>query len=223
MDVNDIDSRLKRVYASIGTILIQDHDQLVSFSEEIGSKPRSTAIATHFGPREDHEKWALIENAIAAIARLKDNLRNRMITVGHDAQLVEDEINKHLVLQLITDLDNAAKHGYPTRNSRSKKHPKIINLTSFIRVSGGSTAEQTAEQILADIQSGTVSSGALIRFDLKNNTQTYQAASNTKLVISAEVVDQDMNYMVELDDMIEDALLLWESFIVTYKLKALQP
>ena len=219
MDVNDIESRLKRVRASIESVSTQDHAKLVSFLEEEGNRPGYSSVVVHLGPRNDDDKWALVENVITALARLKDNLKNRMISLGHNGQLVEDEINDSLVLQLITDLDNAFKHGYPTRSSRSGKNPKLTNLTSGIRVYGSSSSEETAEQILSDYQNGTVTSGAVITFDFENNTQSYKAADNTRLVIDAEVVDENINYIVELNDMIEDSILKWEMFITKYKLK----
>ena len=198
---------------------MQDHDKFVSFSEEDGNKPGFSSIVVHLGPKDEDAKWALVENVITALARLKDNLKNRMVSLGHDAQLVEDEINNNLVLQLITDLDNALKHGHPTKKSRSGKNPKLTNLVSSIRVYSSSSSEETAEQILSDYQNGAITSGARITFDFENNTQSYKAADNTKLIINAEVVDGNMNYIVELDDMIKDSILKWEMFITKYRLK----
>ena len=218
MDVNDIESRLKRIYVSIGLVSIQDHAELVSFSEK-ENRLGSSSVIVHLGPRDEDDKWTLIENVITALGRLKDNLKNRMTSLGHDKQLVEDEIDNNLVLQLVTDLDNAFKHGYPIRKSRSKKVPKLTNLTSSIRVYGNSSSEKTIEQVLSDHQNGTVTSGFSITFDIKNGTQSYKAADNTRLIIDADVVDESMNYIIELNDMIEDSILKWEIFITKYKLK----
>lgn len=218
MDVNDIESRLKRIYVSIGLVSIQEHTELVSFSEE-ENRLGSSSVIVHLGPRDEDDKWASVENVITALGRLKDNLKNRMTSLGHDKQLVENEIDNNLVLQLVTDLDNAFKHGYPIRNSRSKKNPRLTNLTSSIRVYGKSSSEKTIEQVLSDHQNGTVTNGFSITFDIENGTQNYKASDNTKLVIDADVVDESMNCIVELNDMIEDSVLKWEMFITRYKLK----
>jgi hypothetical protein len=220
MDVNDIESRLKRLYVSIGLVIIQEHDNLVSFSNEQGEKPGISSVVVHMGPKDEDAKWLLVENVISALARLKDNLKKRMISLEYEDKLVEDEIDKSLVLQLIFDLDNAFKHGYPTNRNRSKKNPKLTNLTAGIRVYGTSSSEETAERVLSDFQNGTVTSGARITFDLENNTQSYKAAEDTKMIINAEVVDEHMNFILYLDDMIEDSILRWEMFIAKHKLKS---
>ncbi len=122
MDVNNIESRLRRVYISIGKIIIQDHAKDVSFSHNLGSNQGSTITDINFGPTDEDEQYLRIENVLSALGRLKEHLKNRMTALSLDKKLVEDEIDNNIALQLIADLDNTEKHGYPLRNSdRSKK------------------------------------------------------------------------------------------------------
>ncbi len=95
----------------------------------------------------------------------------------------------------------------------------LTNVKSAIKVYGSATESEFATQLLNDIENDTVTSGARITYDIKSGSMTYKAAENTVLIISADVVDKDMNYIADLDDLVEDALLKWEMFISKYKLK----
>ena len=220
MIFNDIDSRLRRLYKAVDSVFIKDHTDQVSFSNQEKVNTSEEVIKVNFGPTDPDEVLLRIETIISMLARMKDSLKNSLKQKGLNPQLAEDVINNSFPLQLIIDLDNQFKHTYPLKQTnRSKKNPLIVNVQSFIKMPGAISEEEMADKIYNDMQNGTSTAGARINFDLKTGEHTYQHNENTTLIISADIVDEHQNFILFLDDLVNDSLLVWEMFVSKHKLK----
>ena len=143
MDFNDIKTRLQRVYNSINAIY--DTDIEGGINVEIRETSDGISMKTTFGRNDETEAQVKIISIIHNIANLKDNLKNRLRDLRLNPQLVEAEINNSLPLQLIADLSNQDKHGYPLeRTQRSNKDPLIKNIKSGLQLSTGAEAGSVA-------------------------------------------------------------------------------
>ncbi|QDK81152.1 hypothetical protein EXU85_22050 [Spirosoma sp. KCTC 42546] len=191
MDFNDFKKRIERVYASIGQMSTED------YQKQIRWKPGTFEFS--FGSKENATDESKVVSTISAIADLKDNIKNKMSSVGLKPQLVEDEINKSLYLQLITDLDNQQKHGYPlTKSKRSGLDPLIKNVKSVVSF----TVTQSDNFISFDLTTGKVTpTGAVAKGE-----------------IDAEITDSTGKVICDLDELITTAMSTWENFIATHKL-----
>lgn len=130
MNYNDVNSRIERIYLSI-QINISDGTAEYLRLERV---PNTTL--SHFKANENEVLNKLIM-IVSHISNLKDHLKNRIEIKGGSKQIIEDEINNNLHLQLIVDLNNAEKHGYPVKSKRSKLDPKFGNITSGLTLTGG--------------------------------------------------------------------------------------
>ena len=52
------------------------------------------------------------------LASLKDNIKNCLEKKGLDKNLIEIEINNSLHLQVLIDIVNQEKHGYPLKKTK---------------------------------------------------------------------------------------------------------
>jgi hypothetical protein len=193
MDFNDVKSRIQRVYASIAQLKSDDYEKKIKWTPE--------EFDIRFGSTDDPDDEHKVLSIISALADLKDNLKNRMDSLGLRKQLVEDEINKSLPLQLITDLDNQNKHDYPLKlTKRSNRDPQIKNVASGLEVTFGPTGDGG------------------IMFHMDSATVSFDGGAGGKHSIDAEITDGSGNFICSLDSMVNDAIMLWEQFITTHKL-----
>jgi hypothetical protein len=129
------------------------------------------------------------ENRVLTIVRgladLKDNLKRHAKQKGVDPELIEDGVNGSEYLQLIVDLENGQKHGYPPKPERSGKSPRLEDVTVGLQ---GQTSE-------------TSSTGEIMTL------------GNVKVIITASVVDKDSKSIMTLDMLIEGALNAWTELI----------
>lgn len=194
MDFNDITGRIERVYSAIGEVQIKD------WQKEVNWSPKGELDIT-FGPQTITINANKILSVISAIANLKDNLKNKMASAGLDKNLVEIEINNSLCLQLVTDLDNQDKHGYPIRNKRSNKDPLITNIYSsyFFKPDQGAT------------------NPTIIEFDMSTQQAT-SSGGQAKILINADITDKDHNFICSLNSIVDESMETWEQFITLHKL-----
>lgn len=194
MDFNDITTRIKRLYASIDFIYT---DEVISNTKiERKIDDNSFHMRVSFGSSSEDENMGKVMNVIHNLANLKDNLKNKLSSMQLDPRLVETEIDNSFYLQLIIDLSNQDKHGYPlTKRSRSLKSPLIRKIRSFLRSS-------------VDLDNN---SAGILGFP---SGQVFLAGYN-KIVIDAEITDENGNLLCSLDDLITQATAQWENFIKT--------
>ncbi|GEM_PF-5394837 len=198
MNFESINLRMERINHSIKIVKVKDFVDNCSTSEDADG-----TIHFNFGSTNEQENETIIISVISNLGALKDNLKNRVSFLGLDKKLVEDEINKFLVLKLVTDLDNQYKHGIPLNRTRYDKGPiDVINIRVAVRIYNrpATTFKESKPQ----------------KFSMGEVTTI--AGDNTETVIDAEIVDRDGNLICYLDDLIDDSFRIWQKFIEVHKL-----
>lgn len=198
MDFNDITIRLKRIYSSIDARFDYDIDKHINIEKE--STPTQKSIKVSFD-KQTNESDALnkIVTIIDNLAKLKDHLRNRLFTNGVNPQIIENEINNSFHLQIVLDLSNQDKHGSPlTRTNRSNKNPQIENVESAMQL--------------------TSSQGQASFFIMDPITGEYKTQGDCKVVIMADILDDQKNKLMGIDELIDGAISQWERIIKKYNI-----
>ena len=134
MDFNDLNKSLARVYQSVGARFDDDLEKRINIqrSEANGRVEVKMSINDNGEADSTNKILAIIEH----LGKLKDHIKNAISKNGGDANVVEDEINQSPHLQVLMDLYNSEKHGYPlTRLERSGKSPKIVNIKNVLQIS----------------------------------------------------------------------------------------
>ena len=156
------------------------------------------SISVTFGK----EKPEAIENKIIIIlqnlASLKDHLKNCLKKNGLNPNLVETEINNSQHLQILIDLVNQEKHGYPlTKTNRSGKNPLIKDAHQVLIISTGKAP----------------GSSASVSFDSEGSVEIQ---GDNHIAIVADVVDDHGTFLLSLDELIETSYSKFKAIATTY-------
>jgi len=191
MIYNDVQERLKLIYASIDQK--NDYHEVALGQMNTGFTDGAIIISFY----KEEEVPALrnqINNVIANLANIKDCLKKKMVEKGNDEKQIESEINNSIYLQLVIDLANQEKHGYPlTKTKRSKKDPLIKNIARAL------TASNKKDNVTVKRSDGA-------------------GIHNCMTTIVAEITDSKGNLLYYLDDLINNALNNWENIIKKYNI-----
>ena len=137
MDYNDVADRLKRTLKSIQA---RFDDDIAVYSTVEKKDGRVNVKFEIQGDKEEmiNKVFIILYN----LASLKDHLKNKLKKSSLNPSLIEDEINHSIHLQVLIDIINQEKHGYPLKQSnRSGKNPLIQNVKKAFRM----TLEEGAE------------------------------------------------------------------------------
>lgn len=191
MDYNNIQTRLEKIYASIGEQFSYGYTALDSTYTEI--KDNSIRI-TFFNPNDKSKVLNQINSVIANLANIKDCLKKKIEERGDDPLIIENEINNSPYLQIVLDLSNQEKHGYPlTKIRRSKQDPLIKNISRALSPSNKPDN---------------------IRYEKDDGSEII----NAMIKITADITDSKGNILYQLDDLVENALDVWEKTIKKYNI-----
>jgi hypothetical protein len=188
--------RVSRIYAAIGAI------------EEIDPKKlRATVVETETmkavfqdfrGGLSDAELSNQAQSAIGNIANLRDHLRRWAVQNGHDKGKVDRAFEGSFELQVIQDLSNNDKHGYPPRSgSHSGKSP---HLTEIHRVMRLQTQAKEGSAITMAIGPGGV--------------PEFIGDGSAKAVVTGQIVDNSGNHVADLYEVATKAVEVWERLLV---------
>ncbi len=193
MDFNNISIRLKRIYTSVNARVETKLDRAINLVKT--SKSFKITFDKH---SEDplNKIFIILHN----LANLKDHLKIILNSKGGNRQDIENEINNSLHLKIIIDLSNADKHGYPTRSNRSQLNPQIKNVRHSLHV------KKTEDQPQAS-------------FSINMLSGNHSTNSVAKVVIAADVVDQNENFIMSLDQLINSGLTMWEKILKKYNIQ----
>ncbi len=191
MDYNNVETRLKKIYASVGEQFTYGHAALdMTYTE---GKERSVSIS-FFNPDDEPKILNQINSVISNLANLKDCLKKKIEESGNDPQVIEDEINNSPHLQVILDLSNQEKHGYPlTKTRRSGKDPLITNV-------------------------GRVLSSSNKPDNIRHEGSDGSSMMNMMVMITADITDSHGDKLYRLDYLVETTLSAWEQIIIKYNL-----
>lgn len=134
------------------------------------------------------------------IANLSDHLRKWAAHNGHDKSKVDQTVDQSLELQIIKDLSNNDKHGYPPRNGgHSGKCPKLVEINRVMRLQTQAKKGSTIGM--------TIGAGGVPRFF---------GDSTAKAVITGSVVDADNNRIGDFYNIANNAVEAWEQLLVDF-------
>ncbi|MFA4999219.1 MAG: hypothetical protein WC519_00575 [Parcubacteria group bacterium] len=195
MNYNDIQSRLKAIYASIDQQYSYGADALDTMHTEIDKKGNKFKLTISFyKPDDEPEVLNQINNIISNLANVKDCLKRKLKDRGDDPQVIESEIDNSTDLQIVIDLANQEKHGYPlTMVRRSKKDPLIKNISRYLGPSNKPDNFRVERSDGASIQNAMTS-------------------------ITADITDSQGNILCSLDDLVKNTLDNWERIIKKYNI-----
>lgn len=193
MDYNDFASRLKRTLTSlngrfdddIAVYITQGQDENGSyFSMQAGNDDEETII---------NKIFIILYN----LSSLKDNLKNCFKNKGLNPQIVEDEINNSLHLQVLIDIVNQEKHGYPLkRSNRSNKNPLIKHAMQSIVMTTSSEPGSSAGMFF--------------------NENGLNIVGDSKMALTARIFDDKNNFLFMFDELADTCFEKFEQMAKQY-------
>lgn len=194
-----IRQRIKRIYAAIGAAEETDPNKLKA---TIIQTNKVKVIWQDFRgdlSNEDLSNYAhtLIQN----IANLRDNLERWAAQNGRDKSKVEQTFQNSFDLQIMQDLSNNDKHGYPPDRSYSGKYPKLVNINRVMQFQPQAKKGSTIAM--------TVGAGGVPKFF---------GDGTAKAIITGDVVDNNNNRIGDLREIVRKALEAWEELLADFGL-----
>jgi len=190
---------MNRIYSSIN--LKYDDDVVKNTNITIYDNNKIKGYFINFGRDSDSEKHSKIISILYNISTLKDHLKGALLSKHLDKDIVEDTIDSNLYLQLLIDLVNQDKHGYPlTKTNRSKKNPVLKNFSQNLQL--GKYNEKASLTI--------------------SKTGKIITQGNSRISITCDVFDENGNKLCSIDELIDNCLKVFEELIhdnslVTYE------
>ena len=187
--------RIGRIHAAIG--VLEDFD-LQSLKAKVTKTEESITFVQDFrGGLTDEELSNAAYSAIHNIANLHGHLRAWAARNGHEKTRVDEACAGSLPLQIIQDLSNNDKHGYPPRDGGlSGKSPKLVNVDRVLHFSVGPKGF-TAVTLGIDGIPVTTGSGS----------------SAPRALITGDIVDAEDVKIGDLHQFVSDAVETWEKLL----------
>jgi len=194
--------RISRIYAAIGAIEEDDPNKLKA---TVIQTDKIKAVLQDFrGGFSDDELSNQAHSVIHNIANLGDHMRRWASHHGQDKNKVDQTVDNCLELQLIKDLSNNDKHGYPPRDGgHSGKCPQLVEINRVMRL-------QTQAK-KGSMVGMTLGAGGVPKF-IGDGT--------AKAVVTGDVVDNDNNRIGDLYEIANKAVKAWENLLVDFGLIA---
>jgi len=190
---DDVLDRLHRIYAALDTTFEGD---LSKFPPKVVSNECGFAMYQDFvGGLSPAQLSNLAHSVIHNIANLYDHLRRWMAKNAQDPKFVDQIVARHPSLQLIRDLSNNDKHGYPPRNGgHSGKAPKLVDVNRILKLTTGTAP----------------GSGVMVVFTPQGPKQTATGGAGSAVVVTGTVIDGQSAALGDLHDIEVEALKAWE-------------
>ncbi len=198
-----ISQRISRIYAAIGAIEESDPQKLKA---TVIQTEKVYAVFQDFrGGYSDDELSNQAHTVIHNIANLRDNLRRWAANNGHDKNKVDAAVNNSFELQVIQDLSNNDKHGYPPHDGgHSKKSPKLIEINRVMRL-------QTQAK-----------KGSVVAMTLGHGIPQFHGDGTAKAVVTGDVVDSVNGSIGDLYEISIKSVEAWERLLADFGLAALK-
>jgi len=190
--------RIRRIYSSIGAVEETDPSKLkaaVIATDEI------TAVFQDFrGGLTDDKLSNLAHMLIHNIANLHDHLKKWAAHNGKDKKKVNMAFGQSLELQIIKDLSNNDKHGYPPRDgSRSGKCPRLVDINRVMELK---TQAKKSSAIAMTLGAGGVAK--------------FFGDGTDKVIITGDVVDKKNNPIGDLYEIATKAVEAWKRVLADF-------
>jgi hypothetical protein len=185
--------RLHRLYAAVETAVEGD---LSKFPPKVIADEHQFGIYQDFlGGLTEPQLSNLAHTIIHNIANLRNHLRRWAGKNGRDPKDVDKTIAGSAALQIIIDLSNNDKHGYPPRDGgHSKKSPKLAEVKRVLKISTGP---------------GPGSSVAIV-LTPSGPKQTTCGGGSAQVIVTGRVVDGNGAPLGDLYKLGNEALKAWE-------------
>ena len=142
----------------------------------------------------------LAHSLIHNIANLADHLKKWARKNEKDKNLVDDAIKSSFELQVLLDLSNNDKHGYPPRDGgHSGRAPRLLNPRRVMRLTTGAGKGSAVMMTLA-----------------RDGQPVIRGSGSGKAIVSGEVVDGDGEPIGDLYDIAATGLADWEALLSEY-------
>ncbi len=192
MDANDIIGRIKRTRSAMNSRIDED---FISHSK---IEKLENGVSVTIPARDSKETIEVsIMSILYSLASLKDNLKNCLKDNGHNPLIVEEAVNSSIHLQVLHDLVNADKHGYPTKKNHSGLNPVIRNENQ------GLINNNFGKPVVASISP----TGEIKILD----------GIPPSVVITADIHDKNGNFLFDFDILVEVCYAIWISIAKEYK------
>ena len=193
MGKDELLDRLHRVYAAVEAAVEGD---LSKFPPKVIADEHQFGVYQDFlGGLTEPQLSNLAHTIIHNIANLRDHLRRWAGRNGQDPKGIDKTVAGSVALQVIIDLSNNDKHGYPPRDGGlSKKSPKLAEVKRVLRISTGPGP----------------GSGVAIVFTPSGPKQITSGGGFSQVVVTGSVVDGNGASLGDLYDLGNEALKAWE-------------
>ena len=191
--------RVRRIHAALCSTEETDPEKLRA---PVIETDKIKAVFQDFrGGLSDEQLLNHAHAKIHNIANLRNHLRRWAEQNGKDAKKVDESLRQSFELQVITDLSNNDKHGYPPRDGgRSGRCPKLIQVNRVMRLATKPEAGSTI--------------GMTLRAD---GTPAFFGDGNAKAVITGDVVDKDHDRIGDIYKIASKAVHAWEALLTEFK------
>ncbi len=198
--MESIIDRIKRVYCSINTAEEKD---LKKLKADIIQTDKYVGFHQDFrGGLTDPELSNQIHTIISNIANLADHLRQWARKNDKNPKQVDEAFKNCAALQILQDLNNNDKHGYPPRNNGySGKAPKLININRIMRL-------QT------QVKNG---SGVTMTFG-SGGVPEISGDGTEKAIVTGEIVDNNDTRIGDFLEIASKATKTWEQLLIDWRL-----
>jgi hypothetical protein len=187
--------RIRRIYDSICDI---EENALNKLRATVIQNEKIKAVFQDFrGGFSNGDLSNYAHMIIHNLANLQDNLKRWAAHNGRDKTKVDQAVNNSFDLQIIKDLSNNDKHGYPPRDrGHSRKCPQLVDITRVIQLRTQAKKDSTIGMTL----------GA-------HGIPKIFGDGTAKTVITGDVVDNDNNRIGDLYEIVNRAVEAWEQLL----------
>lgn len=192
--------RINRIYAAIGAIEENDPKKLRA---TVIQTDKIKAVFQDFrGSFSDDDLSNYAHTVIHNIANLQDHLRRWAAHNGHEKTKVDQIVANSLDLQIIKDLSDNDKHGYPRRDGGySGKYPQLVNINRVMQLKTQAKKGSTSGMTL-----GT------------DGVPKFFGDGTAKAIITGDVVNNNNNRIGDLHEIATKAVEAWEQLLADFGL-----
>ncbi len=196
----ELQARIKRIYSAIEDIAEIDFSELTP--TVIKSNGYGIISQDFRGGLTDEQISNLAHSSIHNIANLKDHLIRWARQTGHDRDKVDEAIRTSHELQVIIDLSNVDKHGYPPRDGGySGKSPRLRDIERVMQISSGSQPNSSAAVVFTPTPVAQTTGSGFVQ-----------------VIITGTIVDNNGQVLGDLYTFLEKAMTAWEHLLKNYGL-----
>jgi len=193
--------RVQRLYAAIGAVEETDISKLKTTVTSDGDQ--ISFYQDWSGGRSEQELANTAHSLIYNIANLRSHLKKWAAHNGQDKARVDTEFNNSKALQVIADLSNNDRHGYPPRNrGHSGQSPRLRKIVSILELT--TKAEKGSSVGLTFTPQGV---------------PKILGDGTAKVIISGDILDRDGNNIGNLHETALEAVEAWESVLSDFGVK----